>query len=971
MAENKFKFVSPGVEISEIDNSQYDATPEDVGYLIIGRARRGPAMRPVKVRSYAEFIEMFGESLPDASNNIDVWRESVQLGPTYGTYAAQAALKNKNSLTYVRLLGTQHVDYQVGSGEAGWKAGSYSAVDWSGGSYGLFVWPSGSSNNITGTLAAIWYCTTGSVNLSGTIRGNSNLPIVGNGVLIDSNVSKEFVVDIRDTYQSTVERVKFNFNPTSDRFIRKVFNTNPSLTNGSVFSSTSSYWLGESFEDFLNDSEEIGNSLANASVWHGAIFALGDGTNYGNNFQRPMTNSQTGWFFRQNFGADNESFVYDNMTKLFKFHALDSGEWTQSHIKISIANIKQSKSDQFDPYGTFDVVVRQINDTDGSIVVLETFANCNLNPASDNYISKKIGDKYISFNSSTRRNVEYGQFDNRSKFIRVEVSSEVENQTITKESLPFGVYGPIAYKGFTLLSGSTTFFSGSTAAHLQADQASSYRPFVMAGTGTIDFYNPAGAAATFNPGGGNVAESMVTASFVFPSTRLRISTTSGTLSSPKDAFFGLYTSDSSNTFSPSVKDLTRILPSGLTIATPDANTDYQWVFTLDDVRWLKQSGVQGYNAVYSSVDAEWVSGSHLTGTAISVSGTNTWTDVLDAGFNSFTTVMFGGFDGIDITEVEPFNNTDLDGSSEKTSYAYNSIKQAIDIVSDPEEITFSDFFMPGIYEDTLTSHALRMCENRADAMAVLDIENDYTPRPESTATEANRIGTPTSAVNSMNSRGINSSYGAAYYPWVQMRDTISGNLVWVPPSVVAAGVFAKTDRDGGPWWAPAGMTRGGVSGGNIGVSVINVRQRLTKKQRDDLYDANINPIASFPQQGIVVWGQKTLQVTKSALDRINVRRMILYIKRKLSQIALQTAFEFNDNVTWERFKGKADIFLSQIFSDRGIAEYKLVLDETTTTNDLKDRNIMYAKLFIKPTKVAEFIAIDLAITNQGASFADF
>ena len=253
----------------------------------------------------------------------------------------------------------------------------------------------------------------------------------------------------------------------------------------------------------------------------------------------------------------------------------------------------------------------------------------------------------------------------------------------------------------------------------------------------------------------------------------------------------------------------------------------------------------------------------------------------------------------------------------------------------------------------------------------MDIENDYTPRTENSNSESSRIGTPTLAVSSMNSRAINSSYGAAYYPWVQMRDNVSDNLVWVPPSVVAAGVFAKTDRDGGPWWAPAGMSRGGVSSGAAGVPVTNVRQKLTKAQRDELYEVGINPIASFPRQGIVVWGQKTLQTTQSALDRINVRRMVLFIKRRLSEIALRTAFEFNDVVTWERFKGKADIFLSQIFSDRGISEYKLVLDETTTTPDLQDRNILYAKLFIKPTKVAEFIAVDLAITNQGASFADF
>ena len=126
------------------------------------------------------------------------------------------------------------------------------------------------------------------------------------------------------------------------------------------------------------------------------------------------------------------------MTKLFKFHALDSGEWTQSHVKISIANIKQSKNDQFNKYGSFDVIVRSINDTDGNIIALERFSNCNLNPGSSNYIGKKIGDKYVQFDHTTRRNIEYGQFDNRSKFIRVEIAEAVENGSIIKESLTFG-----------------------------------------------------------------------------------------------------------------------------------------------------------------------------------------------------------------------------------------------------------------------------------------------------------------------------------------------------------------------------------------------------------------------------------------------------------------------------------------------------------------------------------------------------
>ena len=158
--------------------------------------------------------------------------------------------------------------------------------------------------------------------------------------------------------------------------------------------------------------------------------------------------------------------------------------------------------------------------------------------------------------------------------------------------------------------------------------------------------------------------------------------------------------------------------------------------------------------------------------------------------------------------------------------------------------------------------------------------------------------------------------------------------------------------------------------GAAGISVVGVRQQLSKKERDKLYERNVNPITKFPSEGIVVFGQKTLQVTPSALDRINVRRLLIHVKKGISRIASRLLFTPNVNATWQRFINEANPFLEEIKSQFGLEDFRVVLDKSTTTPDLVDRNVMYAKVLLKPTKSIEFIAIDFVIQRSGASFDD-
>ena len=203
-----------------------------------------------------------------------------------------------------------------------------------------------------------------------------------------------------------------------------------------------------------------------------------------------------------------------------------------------------------------------------------------------------------------------------------------------------------------------------------------------------------------------------------------------------------------------------------------------------------------------------------------------------------------------------------------------------------------------------------------------------------------------------------------------MRDNAADAMLYVPPSVVALGTFSSSQRKSAVWFAPAGFTRGGLSEGSAGLPVVGVRQRLTSADRDKLYDANINPIASFPAEGIVIFGQKTLQVTPSALDRVNVRRLLIHVKKEVSRIASRMLFEQNVQATWDRFKGQVVPFLEGVKTGLGLTDFKVVLDESTTTPDLIDRNILYAKIFLKPARAIEFIALDFIITRSGASFDD-
>jgi hypothetical protein len=708
----------------------------------------------------------------------------------------------------------------------------------------------------------------------------------------------------------------------------------------------------------------------------------------------------TGWLIGQDLTQSNTLYKPESQQKLFRFEALDAGEQLQNNVKISITDIKAPTSD-FDSYGSFTVLIRKINDTDNSQTVLERFSNCNLNPASPNYIARQIGDKFSSYDTTEKRLRWYGNYLNKSDMIRVVMNEDVDRGAVDPLYLPFGFFGHTKYRDVCIKHNENGLNIYGDATTDAGDNAGAYS--MVDGGGTTTFSNYSGHAIT---------DSVILAinavhncSIRFPEVPLVVSSSWGAALGKK-AYFGMYTGRTSSDakFNNATKDCLRALARGagnddpspegpidvtqaLTIFDPVGNAAANalwlsegskpyvvpYVFSLDD---LKPMANLPDAAVYARgarvAGASFTAGKTAPASSADGLGTGdaTWQKVLDAGFNRFTTCLHGGFDGLDVTEREPFRNSGL-GSSETADYALHSLVRAIDIVRDPETVEYNLIAAPGITKTTVTQKLLDVCEDRGDAMAVIDLENVFTASTENSASLQTRsAATLDSCVNSLKDRGINSSYGACYYPWVRISDTITNQSLWAPPSVAALGAYSFTDRTKAPWFAPAGFHRGGLTEGAGGIPVLDVSRRLSSEERDQLYEANINPIAQFPAEGIVIFGQKTLQVSRSALDRVNVRRLMIFLKKEISFIASRMLFDQNTKSTWNRFIGQAEPILRSVKSRFGLEEFRLILDESTTTPDLIDRNIMYAKILLKPTRSVEFFAIDFVITNTGASFND-
>ena len=325
----------------------------------------------------------------------------------------------------------------------------------------------------------------------------------------------------------------------------------------------------------------------------------------------------------------------------------------------------------------------------------------------------------------------------------------------------------------------------------------------------------------------------------------------------------------------------------------------------------------------------------------------------------FVVPFQSGFDGANpavpkftAANIVGTNTQGFDCSTSSTA-GTTAYKKAINAISNPDEFDINMLVTPGLIHglhSAVTNHAISKCEARGDAFYIIDC-----------GIHGGSIASATSTINT-----LDTNYAATYYPWVKIVDRNTSLPVWVPPSVVLPGVISYTDSVAHEWFAPAGLNRGGLQS----QGVTEAQTRLTHAERDELYEARVNPIASFPGQGVVVWGQKTLQGRPSALDRVNVRRLLIRLKKFIASSSRYLVFEQNTAATRNRFLNIVNPFLESVQSNSGLSAFRVVMDDTNNTPDVVDRNQLVGQIFIQPTRTAEFIVLDFVVLPTGATFPE-
>ena len=302
------------------------------------------------------------------------------------------------------------------------------------------------------------------------------------------------------------------------------------------------------------------------------------------------------------------------------------------------------------------------------------------------------------------------------------------------------------------------------------------------------------------------------------------------------------------------------------------------------------------------------------------------------------------------TDIVAGNSQGFDMTNSLSSGSV-AFKRAINAISNPDEFDINLLALPGVIHQlhsTVTNHAIDKIEDRADAFFIMD-GSAYGRSIDN-------------AINDV--KTLDTNYVGTYYPWVKILDGVKNKPTWVPPSVVLPGVYANNDAVGQEWFAPAGLNRGGLT------EVLEAQTRLTNAERDDLYENRINPIASFPGQGVVVFGQKTLQGKPSALDRVNVRRLLINLRKFIASTSRFLVFEQNNGTLRNRFLNIVNPYMEQVQANAGLTAFRVVMDESNNTPDVIDRNQLVGQIFIQPTRTAEFIVLDFVVQPTGAAFDD-
>lgn len=1004
MPEQTFR--SPNFFEREIDLSAPSPTgPVGVPAGVIGTANKGPAFVPVTVASFGEFKDVFGDLDPKR----------------FGPYAVNEFLKHRNALTYLRILGagSNDTDADILSTQltgrvknAGFKMEGVAAPDDALGRHAGAVQFIAAKHTLQTNEAFGMPMFTDNDSYSGNtvnlIRGAVLLASGARMMVLDGNesavgaftstgpddaatlVSGKFKLIISSTLGNSFYNTDQNagvriftasLNPTDADYFAKVLNSDPDRFVEDQHVLYSDYAVDDevataTYVGVLSGSNNVSLTSGEPSTQFRKVFGA---------FDTRYTTPTTSWFISQPFGTTE----YD----LFKFEAIDDGEYANRLYKISIANLKASQDESY-PYCTFSVQVRDWNDTDTNPRVIESFANCSLDPDAANYVARVIGDRKVTYNFDTsipteRRIVVSGKYPNVSKYVRVVMNDQVDRKLVPQKSMPFGFRGPEILKTNDLLTDAAPDAASARLAGVLGTSVHSALSGSLIPPLPFRYKCTRGEVPTTAlwPGQPGVTELAISQYYWGVKSERNTNVLNSNLVSEKNALLGAYTKFVG------IKKLDAIVTGS---GADQLNNNK---FTLARVAFSNEAITDVTGSTGDHVrEAAYIRNSRLDPTNYTINDgvltkRVTFATLLAkatasefnrfSAYTKFTNIMYGGYDGLNFLDsdarrmndkatsfdslggaeaayVAPGMLTNPNGAGQQNSNVM-SIVTAVNIMTDPMIVNTNLLAIPGIREPFIAEYAGKKVRDYGLAMYVMDIPSYSDSAVRMYDSTSSRPDVDQTA-NALDTRAIDNNYEATYWPNVFIDDLTNKRRLKVPASVAALGALAFNDKVSYPWFAPAGFNRAALD------FVTNVEVRLNVSDRDRLYDSRINPIATFPRLGYVIYGQKTLQINKSALDRVNVRRLLLEVKRIVIGIAQRIAFEQNTPEVRNKFTADASIQLALIQANSGIEAFQVVMNETNNTKEDEDANRLNGKIVVVPTRVIEFIVIDFIVTSSGVQF---
>jgi len=991
-------FQSAGVTTREINlTGPTSIEPVGVPAGVIGTSLKGPAFVPITLPTMNDFVVKFGAPTPLYRN---------------APLAVNEWLRNAQAVTFLRVLGVGDAKQRVLSGNnkgkvnnAGFVVGDRQPQSTLSGNLGANIYAnSGGPLGRTYFLGTFMSQSNGSTIFTDAGQAAEGVPIIRGIVMAASGVvltlsssfntnstvpdktlpatpanirgaitgavnlgsgKQEFVMFLNghkasETAYSNV--ITASFDVSAPNYFGRIFNKDPQKLENAGYVLYSQYDIHPAFAVVTgsgiipaasgatvpgnNNRERVAFLLTGSQAWNTGTLTVPNFENFEDRFRT----AATPWITSQKFGG--------NPVNLFRIWALGDGEEPNSKLKISIENIQPSTTDTTN-FGTFDLLVRDFGDNDNNRVVLEQWRGLSLDPSNPRFIGNIIGNTRVFYNFDASQGKQKltteGVYPVRSRYIRVEIADDVVNGEMPETALPMG------FRGLP---------------HL-----------VTSGTAPMPAHTDTAGFTSTNP----------FHKLVQPPVPFRLKLTRGlapTQTTDKALYWGVQfermesVSDPNSSYvpNPTISSFAKYFPNfhidwmnpltGSNEGAPDTTANgildadrfNNNAFSLENIKVV-------YNSASNLADStkldQWsyVRAGSITTNFAAKTRALTVNDLSEPSVRAiakFTVPFQGGFDGVRIFNsdtaqmtnkaiVEEMTFVSRGFSAGSTVSAYT---KAIELLKDTSEVDIQLLAIPGIRHRFVTDTAIRATEDRFDAMLIFDIEerdvNDTLVTSDSQRISVNFTTTDFSG------RGLNSSFAAAYFPDVTLRDTFNREVVRVPPSVAVLGAFSKNDAVAFPWFAPAGFARGALDTTNEPVV------RLSKANMDALYSVNINPIVSFPgSTGPVVWGQKTVLARQSSLDRVNVRRLLISLRREVRRVANRILFEQNKEATLARFSQLVNPIFKRVQDQQGVDNYKVVIDTTTTTQADVENKTIRGKIFLVPTKTLEFLSIDFVLTNRG------